>query len=148
MASTKSTFEYLDRQIRDICEDISLYGVNAPAYLYVSRKTGNIIDYMPEKADDGKVLYIDEEQLETTLFNVLWNYIAALMAQMNRSFTKAGVWITSARLALGLTMEQFAAECDVSVISVSSWERGVRMPKVEKLIRFAKAHDLPIDPLI
>lgn len=73
---------------------------------------------------------------------------AALMAQMNRSFTKAGVWITSARLALGLTMEQFAAECDVSVISVSSWERGVRMPKVEKLIRFAKAHDLPIDPLI
>ena len=143
---SKKILEFANQSIREICEDISLYGANAEAYIYLS-KEGKIIDYMPVAADDGKILHIDEERVQTTLFNVLWNYLAAMHATTGAIYTRSGIWVTAARLALNMTMEDMAKELEVSTIAISSWERGRRNAKLDKLLQFAAKHDLPHDGL-
>lgn len=144
---SKKILTYINSSIQEICEDIALWGYNSPAYLYLS-KDGKIIDYLPAAASaEEKILYIDEECIETTLFNVLWNYIASMCMTAGKPYTNAGIWCTSARLALNMTMEDLANELNVSVESISMWERGLRNPKIDKLIKFAYKHNLQTEPL-
>ena len=144
MASTKNSLEFANNAIREIRQDITLYGANSKAYLYLSKKTGGIIDYSPAAAE-GKIRYFDEKRVETTLFNVLWNYIAAAKAERGVNVSPVGVWVTTARLCLDLTEAQFAEKIGATASTVQSWEIGARNPKITKLLALAQTYGFPTE---
>lgn len=54
-------------------------------------------------------------------------------------------WIKTLRASTGLSQAQFAAENHIPVITLQSWERGVRSPKMERLLELSKKYDIPLN---
>lgn len=59
-----------------------------------------------------------------------------------------GGQIRDARLARGLTQEDLAAQVGRTRISVSDWERGVKVPGVRVIPALAQALSLPVELLV
>lgn len=59
-----------------------------------------------------------------------------------------GGQIRDARLARGLTQEDLASQVGRTRISVSDWERGVKVPSVRVIPRLAEALSLPVELLV
>ena len=59
-----------------------------------------------------------------------------------------GSAIAAARIARGMTQSQLGAAIGVLGTQVSNWERGLRRPKLDALLRIADALKVPLDDLI
>jgi transcriptional regulator with XRE-family HTH domain len=54
-----------------------------------------------------------------------------------------GATVRRLRMAAGLTQEQLGAACDMDLSAVSRLERGHRNPRLDTLVRLARALDVP-----
>lgn len=53
-------------------------------------------------------------------------------------------WLTKARVKKGLTQAELAARCELKRQQITFFERGVRVPALEQLVRIARALELPL----
>lgn len=60
-----------------------------------------------------------------------------------RAQQQFGEALRRARLAAGLTQEQVGERCDMDLTAVSRLERGRRNPRLDTIVRLARAVDVP-----
>lgn len=127
----------LKEQLRDILEDIFLLGAEAPAYMIVNRENDKMLDYMPLKYDDEKVLYFDETKIKMTLFELLCNNIGATLTIKGQTPLKECVIIIALRYIAHMTQSEFAEKMNVPYNTLIKWESQARVPKLQTVLQLA-----------
>lgn len=128
----------LKTAIEDVIEDCRMFGIDKKCYIYVLN--GKYAGYSLEKEH---IIYIDEETIESDLFNLLVSLIENDFKISNAKFTRKMIIARAIWNIKGISLKNLSEIAKIPLITLESWNSGKRTPSLENLLNYANKVGLP-----
>lgn len=144
----KKTEKQLKGIIEDIILDIEELGQNAMCILYVDKEKNTLNDYLPEKLakdeEREEGLYIDEKREEVTLFDALYQFTCAFLAEFHKEATMYSVFIIIGELLIKKPLTEIARATEIPYRTLQDWKAGLYNPRnIQDFLKVLKVCGIP-----
>jgi hypothetical protein len=144
----KKTENQLKGIIEDIILDIEELGLDGLCLLYVDKKKNTLIDYLPlklakdEEREDG--LYIDEKREQVTLFEALYQFVCAFLAEFHKQATLYSVFIVICEIMIKKPLTEIARAAEIPYRTLQDWKAGLYTPRnIQEFLKVLKVCGIP-----
>lgn len=128
----------LKTAIEDVIEDCRMFGIDKKCYIYVLNSK-----YAGYSLEPEHIIYIDEETIESDLFNLLVSLIENDFKISNAKFTRKMIIARAIWNIKGISLKNLSEIAKIPLITLESWNSGKRTPTLENLLNYAIKVGLP-----